>query len=325
MNNTFLLISTLLFVAVILAIEGAYIWWNAAYGPEARRMAERIRRMSAGGHASTANHALLKQRMLAESVSMQRVLMRLPRVTRLDRFLLQSGADVTVGSFLAMTLALFVAGLLLSFVLNLPTLIALAIGVLLCLLPLQRMIRRRSLRMKQFENLLPEALDLIARSMRAGHAFPSAVQLVGEELPDPVGGEFRATFDEINFGVSSQDALQNLAARVPSTDLGFFVIAVMIQRETGGNLTEILDNISSIIRDRLKLHGRVRVLSAEGRLSAVILSVLPFVVAGGFYLLNPTNMALLWTTTYGLYMLYAALAMMFVGIIWVRNSVRIRV
>jgi tight adherence protein B len=238
---------------------------------------------------------------------------------------LQTGADVTVGSFVAMTAALFVAGVLLASVFRLPFWFSLASGVVLSLLPLQRMSQRRSKRLIQFENMLPEALDLMSRSMRAGHAFASALQLVGEEMPAPVGAEFRATFDEINFGVAAPDALLNLATRVPSTDLRFFVIAVLIQRETGGNLTEILDNISSIIRDRLKLHGRVRVLSAEGRLSALILSILPFAVAAGIFLLNSEHMSLLWTTQYGVYMVYTAMVMMFVGIIWIRNAVRIRV
>ncbi len=243
----------------------------------------------------------------------------------LDRFLVQTGTQTSVGSFLAMCTALFFAGAFVSLIFGVPVLFALAIGGLFACLPLQQMLRLKNKRLAQFERLLPEAIDLIGRSMQAGHAFPSAVQMVGEEMPDPIGGEFRATFDEINFGVSSQDAMLNLSTRVPSQDLAFFVIAVLIQRETGGNLTEVLGNISSIIRDRLKLHGRVRVLSAEGRLSAVILTALPFVVAGGFFLLNPTNMSLLWTTQYGLVMIYASIVMMVVGIIWVRNAVQIRV
>ena len=325
MNTTFLIISILMFVAVILVVEAIYTWWNSVHGPEAKRMAERLRRMSAGGHSSQADQALLKQRLLSDSQSLHRLLVQLPRIGVLDRLLVQTGTETSVASFLAACTALFFAGALVSLIFGVPVLIALAVGGLFACLPLQRMWSLKNKRLAQFERLLPEAIDLIGRSMQAGHAFPSAVQMVGEEMPDPIGGEFRATFDEINFGVSSQDAMLNLSTRVPSQDLAFFVIAVLIQRETGGNLTEVLGNISSIIRDRLKLHGRVRVLSAEGRLSAVILTALPFVVAGGFFLLNPKNMSLLWTTQYGLVLIYTSIVMMVVGIIWVRNAVQIRV
>ena len=325
MNNTFVIISALLFVAVILAIEGAYLWWNSTRGPEARRMAERLRKMSAGGHASAASQTLLKERLLSQSQLGQRLLLKVPRITGLDRFLIQTGTGTTVGAFIAITTIVFLAGLFCGMVLQLPNWISVLLGLAVALIPLQRLQRKRTSRLLQFENLMPDALDLMSRSMRAGHAFSSALQMVGNEMPDPVGEEFRTTFDEINFGISGQDALLNLAERVPSVDLRFFVIAVMIQRETGGNLTEILGNISGIIRDRLKLNGRVRVLSAEGRLSAWILSILPFATAGGLFLMNRELLSLLWTTQPGLYMIYFAMAMMTVGIFWVRKAVRIRV
>ena len=131
-------------------------------------------------------------------------------------------------------------------------------------------------RLHRIEEQLPDALDLMSRALRAGHAFPTALKMVGDEMNDPLASEFRATFDEVNFGISTADALTNLATRVPSTDLRYFVIAVMIQRETGGNLSELLDSISAIIRDRIKLLGQVRVLSAEGKMSAWVLGAAAF-------------------------------------------------
>ncbi len=147
--------------------------------------------------------------------------------------------------------------------------------------------RKRSKRVLQLERQLPDAADLIGRALRAGHSFPAALGMVGEELPNPLGGEFALAFDEINYGVSMNDALLNMVNRVPVDDLRYFVIAVLIQREAGGNLAEILGSISSIIRERLKLLGKVRVLSAEGRLSAWILGCVAVRRHGGAVLAQP--------------------------------------
>ena len=187
------------------------------------------------------------------------------------------------------------------------------------------MLNAKRKRLTTFEQQLPDALDLMGRALRAGHAFSGAMKMVGDEMPEPVAGEFRTTFDELNYGISLQDALQNLATRVPSDDLRYFVIAVLIQRETGGNLTELLDNISALIRARLKLMGTIRVLSAEGRLSATILCILPFVVAVVIYLLNPKFIATLWTDPFGVRLLVAGAIGLVIGIIWTQRIIRIRV
>ncbi|MBZ0093767.1 MAG: type II secretion system F family protein, partial [Sulfuricella sp.] len=159
----------------------------------------------------------------------------------------------------------------------------------------------------------------------AGHAFSGALKMVGDEMPEPVAGEFRITFDELNYGISLQDALQNMATRVPSDDLRYFVIAVLIQRETGGNLTELLDSISALIRARLKLMGTIRVLSAEGRLSAWILGLLPFIMAVVLNIINPKFMSVLWIDPTGLKVVWIMLVMMVVGVFWMRRVIRIHV
>jgi tight adherence protein B len=179
--------------------------------------------------------------------------------------------------------------------------------------------------MQRFEQQLPEGLDLMGRALRAGHAFPTAIKMVAEEMKDPIGGEFRILFDEMNYGVPQQTAMLNLASRTDSTDLSYFVIAVLIQRDSGGNLAELLDNISSIIRARLKLYGEIRTLSAEGRLSAWILGCLPFVTAGLINLLNPDFMKILWEDAAGINLIYGAVLMMAMGVLWMRKIIRIRV
>jgi tight adherence protein B len=149
--------------------------------------------------------------------------------------------------------------------------------------------------------------------------------MVGDEMPQPLGGEFKLAFDEINFGASMSDALQNMVARVPLDDLRYFVIAVLIQREAGGNLAEILGNISNIIRERLKLLGKVRVLSAEGRLSAWILCLMPFVLGGVITMINPGLMRVFWTDATGMQLASAAMTFMLFGVFWSRKIVRIHV
>ena len=173
--------------------------------------------------------------------------------------------------------------------------------------------------------MLPEALDMMGRAMRAGHAFPTALKMAGEEMPDALGVEFRTVFDEVNFGVSMPDALMGMASRVPSTDLRYFVIAVLIQRETGGNLTDLLSSISAIIRDRLKLLGQVKVMSAEGRMSAWVLGALPFLVGGFSTLVNPDALTPLFTDPAGRKMLVASLVLMVVGMLAIRRITIIRV
>jgi len=269
--------------------------------------------------------SVLKRRLTSNGPAMERLMEALPRLSSLDRFLVQSGTDWTVPSYLLYTGSFAALALFGTLLAGRPVTIALLLALGAGALPTLYLVHRRQQRLKRFESLLPEALDLIGRSLRAGHALPSALQMAGAEMPDPVGEEFQQTFDEINFGISAQDALQNLARRVPSTDLGFFVIAVLIQRESGGNLSEILSNISGIIRERLKLFGKVRALSAEGRFSGLVLMLLPFATAALLYLIDPVFMSLLWTDATGIALLKGGTVFMIVGAFWMSRIVRIRV
>jgi tight adherence protein B len=230
-----------------------------------------------------------------------------------------------VANFLGISAALFVAGSFATLLTGRPWAVAPFVGAVLAAMPTLYLAGSRQRRLKRFEALLPETLDLIGRALRAGHALPSALQMAGTEMPSPVGEEFQQTFDEINFGIAAQDALQNLAKRVPSTDLSFFVIAVLIQREAGGNLSEILTNISQIIRERLKLLGKVQALSAEGRLSGLVLGGLPFATGALLYAIDPKFMSTLWTDETGIKLLKGCLFFMAIGALWMRSIVRIRV
>ena len=172
---------------------------------------------------------------------------------------------------------------------------------------------------------MPEAADFLGRALRAGHSFANVMQMVGEEMPEPIAGEFKFAYEEINYGVPMNEALHNLAVRVPLTDLRYLVIAVLIQRESGGNLAEVLGNISRLIRARLKLLGQVRVMSAEGRMSAWILGLLPLAVLVLMSISNPAYIRVLWTDPIGVRLMWYSGAVAVGGIFWLRKLIRIRI
>ncbi len=171
----------------------------------------------------------------------------------------------------------------------------------------------------------PEALDLLSRAIRAGHAFQTALGMVADELTAPVGPEFRKTFDEQNFGLPLKDALTNLTLRVPLLDVRFFSTAVLIQRETGGNLSEILENLAHVVRERFKIQRQVRVHTAHGRLTGYVLLALPAFLAIALAFINPEHMQLLFREPIGHMLLAAAVVMQIVGYFWIRQVVKIEV
>ena len=323
MNITFLLFVVLLFAAVMLLVWGVWTGWQAHRSPEAERIARRLRAVI-GNEARQSDITIVKERRLSENPKLDVLLRRLPGVRTLDRMLVQAGSKRLVAGLLALCGGALALALLLALVLRLPFLGVLAAAAAGAGLPLLRLNRAREARLAQFERQLPDALDMMSRAIRAGHAFPTALKLVADDVAAPLGEEFKAAFDEVNFGVAMGDALGSLAGRVPSMDLQYFVVAVLIQRESGGNLTELLSSISAIVRDRQKLAGQVRVLSAEGRISAWVLCLLPFGAGAMMTAANPQTMSVLWTDPAGRKMLGAAAVMMVVGVLAIRKIVRIR-
>jgi tight adherence protein B len=180
-------------------------------------------------------------------------------------------------------------------------------------------------RRKVFDDKLPETLDYISRALRAGHSLTSAIGMVGKELPDPTGQEFKTVFDEISFGISFKEAISQLAGRVKSDDLNFFVISLTIQHDTGGNLAELLDGLAKTIRERIKLRGKIRTLSAEGRISAVVLGAMPFAFAGIITLIRPVYISVLWSTPQGHMLLLIGGVLMAAGMLVLNRMTHIKV
>ena len=313
------------FVAIALRVSGVYLWWDSRHSQTAKRLSQRLKMALLSSARHGADESILKQRVLAESQEVAALLGKLPRVNRLDLLLLQSGLDWSVARFLALTLIAPVAVVIGISTLNPPWVASAALAAAGASLPLFYVLHRRTRRLMKLEAQLPEATDLISRALRAGHSLPSALEMAGDELPQPIGAELAMVFGQINYGVSLNDALAGLTDRVPVDDLRYLVIAILIQRESGGNLAEILDNVGSLIRKRLQLLDKVRVLSAEGRLGGWILTALPPGMAVVVYQLNPELMSTLWKDPTGIQMMWTAIVMTCVGVLWIRQIVRIHI
>ena len=325
MDLVFYGFAIVLFAACILMVEGAWLWWAGTHGSAARRINRRLRLMAARGEAGGERISILKQRRYARAPALERLLRRVPQCAALDRLLLQAGLGWSVAQFLALAGGLLLAALLILVAWPMPL-----PGVLLLLGmagggPALFLLRARTARLQRIEAQLPEAADFLARALRAGHSFSNVLQMVGDELSEPISGEFKLAHEEINYGVPMNEALQNLAMRIPLTDLRYLVIAVLVQRESGGNLAEVLVSIARIIRARLKLLGQVRVLSAEGRMSAWVLGLLPFGAALMMHLMNPQFLSVLYTDRGGRKMVAVAFCLLLIGVLVIRKIVRIRV
>ena len=324
MDTSYVLFVVMLFVAVVLALEGGYTMWASKNSAESKRLATRLRNL--GGPGTEARLSIERAQARGHwSWLDDHLIALLPRGDRLLRYLETSGTGTTAGEIVVTSAGFGLVGFFVPLLLARPLLFSVSGAILLGAVPWWRLSRRRDQRIRLFEKQIPQALDLMGRAMRAGHAFPTAVQMVGDEMADPIGQEFRTLFDETNYGVPQQVALLRLSDRVPVADLAYFVVAVTIQRDSGGNLAELLDNISGIVRARLKLLGEVRTLSAEGRLSAWILIALPFVTGALINIITPQFMSVLWTDPAGIQLVGAAMVIMTLGVLWMRSIIRIRV
>jgi len=224
---------------------------------------------------------------------------------------------------IALILALF--GLILSLVAGLAFAMGLVVAICAASLPFLVVQYRRQRRFARFEEQFPDAMELLSRAVRAGHAFTTAFSLIAEEMADPVAEEFRATYQQQNLGMPLRDALHNMAERMPLPDVKIFIAALEIQRDSGGNLGEILNNLSGVIRERFKILREVQVLTAEGRLSMYVLTAMPFIVLFLLYLTNPGYLTPLFTDPIGLRLLWGAAVMQFIGYLIIRKMVRIKV
>jgi tight adherence protein B len=249
----------------------------------------------------------------------------LPNPENLNRLYEQADVSMPFKRFMGMVFVLAVSGLVLGFALGIPLILVPVGGALLGLLPFLWLMRRRKKRVRKFLDAMPEAVELIGRALRAGHGLASGLHLVAEEMKGPIADEFGRVFEEQNLGIPLELALRGMADRIPSMDVRFFVIAVVIQRATGGDLAEVLDKIGRLIRQRFELQGHVRALTAEGRLSGVVLLALPPGLLAFLSFSNYNYISVLFTTPVGNKMLLITAGLQLVGAWMIKKIVAIKV
>jgi len=323
MDPLFISFSILVFLCVVFVVMFVYNLWAESHFPKRRELKKRLTYMVAGGMHGKEKIDLYKKSALQHIGFFDRFAFTMPRLQILDRMILRAGLPCSAMVFILISIFFGGLGILVGIKITPNWTLAAVLGGLLLIIPFLYLKIKEKEFLSKFEEQFPGALDLLARALRVGHALSSGIEMVAEEMEDPVKAEFAAVFADINLGLSVKDAFDNLCERVPSSDLRFFTIAVMIQRETGGSLSQILDNLSTLIRERMQFRRRVKALTAEGRISANILIGLPILMFTYLYFLNYEYVSLLWTTKVGLYMLTTTVCMLIIGVLIMKKMVAV--
>jgi tight adherence protein B len=318
-----IVIAVAVFIAALCAIEGAFLLLRDRLDGEARAVRARLRAL-ADVPSRTESGDVKRNRPLSAIPWLDRLLARVSLMGRLDDALLNANVVQPLAVFVLLSFVLLSGGFCACLVLSDSLLFSALFAVLLSTGPTLYVVARKRRRMQKFERQLPDALDLIARSLRAGHALSTGLRMVAREFDDPIGTEFQKTQAQIALGASIEQAVKALTERIDCADLKFFAVSIIVQRETGGNLAEILENISTLIRGRFRLRGRIRSLSAEARLSATILISIPFAMAFVLWFVNPSYIEILFKDSIGRRLVFAALLMMMLGVVVIRRMVRSR-
>ena len=317
------LIALGIFGTILLFLQGCVLLYRMMSPRGTDRAVERIQQWSAPEVAAQLN--IVRKELLSDIPWLHDLLITMRRFQPLRLLHRQADCRVPLGIFVLATPLLALGALLLALSMRQPLLLALLLAAVLGALPAGYLYWLKSRRMAKFERQLPEALELISRALRAGHAFSVGLKLVGDEAADPIGIEFKRVFDEMSMGVALPQALQNMTDRLDCVDLRFFLTSVLVQRETGGNLAEIIDSLAGMIRKRFELQLKVNALSAEGRFSGVLLFALPLVVGGILYKMNPDYMSTLFTDPMGQNMVMVGIFLMVTGAIIMKRMVTIKV
>jgi tight adherence protein B len=290
-----------------------------------RKLDRRLRDVSTPAGADLDDASVVKQSNRGPLPSIDRAMAKTRIGSRIARLIEQSGTRTTPSGIGVMMLLAAVGSVFAASMLVPLRFAPLAAGALGAAMPIGWLVHRRTVRLKRFEEQFPEALDLLSRAIRAGHAFQTAMGMIADEVAQPVGPEFKKTFDEQNFGLPLRDALNQLSERVPILDVRFFVTAVLIQRDTGGNLSEILDNLAHVVRERFKIRRQVRVHTAHGRFTGYVLLALPAALAVVLSYISPSHMETLFKERIGQMMLMGAIVMQTIGFLWIRKVIKIEV
>jgi tight adherence protein B len=321
-----MLLSFLVFIFALFLVLGAYL--VATQGSDAKRKRLRLRLSEAllhSAHTEDIEVVLARNELMSEIPALNRMLLRVQTALQLKRILDQADLHITPSRLVMFSGMAGILALLAVSIITISMPLIILSGVVAALLPFLHVWWKRKRRFDQFLENLPDALELMSRALSAGHAFSEALHMVAEEMPDPIAGEFRKTYEEQNLGLSLKLALENLMERIPLLDLRMCVTAVLIQRETGGNLGEILEKVAYTIRERFRIMGDLKTLTTSSRLSAWLLCGLPIFVAIAVTFMNPDYMAVLWKDQRGHYLIAAAIFMQFTGMLIVRKILNIKI
>ena len=313
-----LLVFALTFLTVIVIFLGIWMTVGTDNKQEVvRRRMEAVRKAERRGDVSM-GLKLARDEMLSSVPAVHRLMMHWSWSVRLQERISQAGLTMKAGKLILISACLFVGTAVIIGLFTPMLLVGLLVGICVGLIPYGVVMYLRQKRLRAFEERFPEALDLLGRAVRAGHAFTTGLEMIAKESPEPIASEFRTTFEEQNFGLPLRDALLNMTERIPSIDVRFFVTALLIQKETGGNLAEILDGLARVIRDRFRIYREVRVRTAQGRLTAGILIALPIFMMLVLMVMNPNYMGVLFHDPKGMLALTVAGIMQVIGslVIW---------
>jgi tight adherence protein B len=321
-----LLVLTLLIFLVVLGLTVSGIYFFIEAPAARRRLHTRLAGIQQASHnAPQAETDLLRREVLSGIPVLNRFLIDFAPTRLLTEYLEQADVKMALGTFLLLTVALSLLVFVPAILFNAPIYLAVLFAVLAAASPAVVISIKRARRFAKFMEQLPDALDLLARAVRAGHAFTTGLELIATEMPQPVAGEFRITYDQQNLGLPLRDALANMTVRMPLQDVRIFVTALQIQRESGGNLAEVLDNLSYVIRERFKLQRQIRVYTAESRFSLYILTVAPPAVAVLFALGNPEYIRPLIDDPLGQRMIAVGILLQIIGYFVIRHITRMKV
>lgn len=301
--------ATTLFFLVFIALELIYSLFRK---PDARTVNKAVERYT-NGFLKDDETSLLYNRKFSDIKILNKILAAIPAVHKLDEIMQQGGVKILAGVFILISLALGSFTFLFCSLMQKPLSYTIAFTSLSVLLPYVYLLYKREQRKLKFETIFPDALDLMGYSLKAGHSVMASFKMVADEMADPVGEEFNRIVDEINFGLDLDSTLRNFSRRIDSPELKFFVTSVIIQRETGGNLVELLGRISAIIRKKFRFREKVKTLTGEGKLSAIILASLPFLVGTALTIFNPKYVRVLFNDPIGHYMIAIASVMVILG------------
>jgi len=322
MNELVILIAAFVGVSALVGGLSMMFTKTAEAGVE-----NRLAMLTGSTSAKQAKEALLKGSVLAQPLegTQHAIVERLSKLANLNLLFEQADTTIRAPQFFAIAGALALVGMLVPVIAGLHASIIVPMGLMLAMLPMAWLLLRRRKRMRQFAKQLPDALELVSRALRAGHSLASGFNLVSEEMRAPIAKEFHRVFEEQNLGIPLETALDNMTDRIPNLDLRFFATAVALQRQTGGDLAEILDKIGYLVRERFKIWGQVQALTGEGRLSGIVLLALPPVLFMAVYKLNPEYVTPLFTDPMGRQMLTVGIVMQLLGALVIKKIISIKV